>query len=31
MMGERFFKIDLPPGEKKRVGRKIKELLCKPR
>ena len=29
--GEGFFKIDLPQGRKKREGRKIKELLCKPR
>jgi hypothetical protein len=29
--GDGFFKIDLPPGQKKREGRKIKELLCKPR
>ena len=29
--GNGFFKIDLPPGLKKKEGRKIKELLCKPR
>jgi hypothetical protein len=29
--GDGFFKIDLPPGRKKKKGRKIKELLCKPR
>ena len=29
--GEGFFKLDLPPGESKLVGRKIKEFLCKPR
>jgi len=29
--GDGFFKIDLPPGRKKKEGRKIKELLCKPR
>ena len=29
--GEGFFQIDLPPGQKKMEGRKIKELLCKPR
>ena len=29
--GDGFFKIDLPPGRKKMEGRKIKELLCKPR
>lgn len=29
--GDGFFKIDLPPGQKKNEGRKIKELLCKPR
>jgi hypothetical protein len=29
--GDGFFKIELPPGIKKKVGRKIKELLCKPR
>jgi hypothetical protein len=28
--GNGFFKIDLPPGQKKKEGRKIKELLCKP-
>jgi hypothetical protein len=29
--GDDFFTIDLPLGRKKREGRKIKELLCKPR
>lgn len=29
--GENFFKIDLPGYEKKMKGRKIKEILCKPR
>jgi len=29
--GDCFFKIDLPLGQKKKEGRKIKELLCKPR
>jgi hypothetical protein len=29
--GDGFFNINLPPGQKKKEGRKIKELLCKPR
>ena len=29
--GENFFKIDLPTYEKKMKGRKIKEILCRPR
>lgn len=29
--GDCFFKINLPPGQKKKEGRKIKELLRKPR
>jgi hypothetical protein len=29
--GENFFSIDLPSYEKKMKGRKIKEILCKPR
>jgi hypothetical protein len=29
--GENFFNITLPPYEKKMKGRKIKEILCKPR
>lgn len=29
--GDGFFKLDLPIGQKKRQGRKIKEVLCKPR
>lgn len=29
--GENFFKITLPPYEKKMKGRKIKEILCRPR
>jgi len=29
--GENFFNIDLPTYEKKMIGRKIKEILCRPR
>jgi hypothetical protein len=29
--GENFFNITLPPYQKKMTGRKIKEILCKPR
>jgi hypothetical protein len=29
--GDGFFKLDLPTGQKKMQGRKIKEILCKPR
>lgn len=29
--GDGFFTMDLPLGQKKRMGRKIKEILCKPR
>ena len=29
--GENFFEISLPPYEKKMTGRKIKEILCRPR
>ncbi len=29
--GKNFFKVDLPPYEKKMKGRKIKEILCRPR
>jgi hypothetical protein len=29
--GENFFSIDLPTYEKKMKGRKVKEILCRPR